>query len=1458
MKKIVITFYILFISIIVNSQNLIVSFDGKDESNNVVQLDKVEIVNLTTEKVVTLTNNFTLNLSTVLSTGELDFISQKQGIFNIYPNPSKGSSIIELFSEGINTSQLVVYNILGQEIISINKKLNNGINQFKFTPNKIGTYLIKYVDNGNVFNSKVIVSESSFTENTLEYISAVKNKNDAKFQNKNDNFFNEGDDLKYTGFLGDLKKVIYDSPKESKTTTFTFTEKFYRFQPYLVEESVPNFVDIMFSVTDKDFKGIDYLTNEDFEVFEDNAKVSRTETFRYVKKLNQIPNKQKTVIMIDNSASIRRSLDQIKVAAINLVNKLIDNQEIAIYSFSDNPILLQDFTNNKTDLENAINGITLGFPSTNLYGSLVTALDSYENKYTLDLIEEGYLIALTDGDDTQGSSTLQQVITTRGNKRVFMIGLGSDLTTQPLVDIGATGGFFTINTVDDLDEIFNEIYLDVLKFSNSFYWLNYMSPKRNGQRSLTVQAKENTNTQSDKELTGSFSAEGFESVTFGVYANVEEGRKYGVDTITVNYKGYGKIDIDYQNQINNNNTITNGLDTIPLKAFTFWADRVPKYTWSVEHDSIADITFNDNDDRTIKLKPKSVIPSQTKIFLKDIENDYEKEILLIIKPTFYFAPNGVTIKAADYVEVGTEAPFKGDVYTLVDTNLLRQKIGQSEGLSKLVTTRITNMDGLLANGRGGNSDISSWDTSNVTSMRDMFKNSRGFNIDIGLWDTKNITDMSNMFSGATNFNQDIGSWDTSKVTNMNHMFSQSSKFNQNLDLWDTSNVTNMEYMFNKAIEFNGNISNWDTSNITTMNYMFYEAKNFNQSIGSWNTEKVISMYRMFFEAKNFNKDIGSWNTSSTTDIREMFMLAENFNQDLNLWDVSNVTSLDRLFFGASSFNGKIDQWNVGNVTSMDRTFFEAKSFNQALNSWNVSKVTNMFSMFQSAEKFNQDLNNWDLQNLTSLEDMFKNAKSFNGDITSWDVSSIRLMRGTFESATSFNRDISNWDISSVVVIDRMFSGANAFDQDISSWQTCQLISSENFRNGNTDWLSSERPPTHQEPFKYKSNGVTIYTPCSSLIDVGTKARFNGVDYTLVDINLLKQMISNNQDVSKVVTTAAVGSMRQLFQTQSSFNSDISSWDVSNVTDMRQLFQSQSSFNADISSWDVSNVTDMSIMFGQASSFNQDISKWDTSSVTNMNSMFNNAISFNQELNEWDVSNVVEMAYMFNNATNFNNDLDSWNVSKVTNMRAMFYKATSFNGKIGSWNVENVTDMTIMFSSGSTDIEMAFNQNIGSWNVSNVTAMTQMFVNAAQFNQNIGNWDVSNVTKMEGMFSYASSFNQDIGSWNVSKVETMEQMFNYASSFNQDIGSWNVGNVTSMFQMFMHAESFNGNIGNWDVTKVLNMERMFVGASAFNQDISGWNVCGVTNFRNFYSGPSANSNWTNDKRPNFGNSNCSGD
>jgi surface protein len=60
---------------------------------------------------------------------------------------------------------------------------------------------------------------------------------------------------------------------------------------------------------------------------------------------------------------------------------------------------------------------------------------------------------------------------------------------------------------------------------------------------------------------------------------------------------------------------------------------------------------------------------------------------------------------------------------------------------------------------------------------------------------------------------------------------------------------------------------------------------------------------------------------------------------------------------------------------------------------------------------------------------------------------------------------------------------------------------------------------------------------------------------------------------------------------------------------------------------------MFAMFFGCSSFNGDISTWNVSNVTNMSSMFENATNFNQPLNSWIVSTVTNMPSMFQNASN---------------------------------------------------------------------------------------------------------------------------------------------------------------------------------------------------------------------------------
>ena len=265
---------------------------------------------------------------------------------------------------------------------------------------------------------------------------------------------------------------------------------------------------------------------------------------------------------------------------------------------------------------------------------------------------------------------------------------------------------------------------------------------------------------------------------------------------------------------------------------------------------------------------------------------------------------------------------------------------------------------------------------------------------------------------------------------------------------------------------------------------------------------------------------------------------------------------------------------------------------------------------------------------------------------------------------------------------------------------------------------------------------------------------------------------------------------------------MSEWDTSNVTSMHWLFRNlhkfpikkltdtgseislvrikyyygdyykvnmpmndTSSFDEDISKWDVSNVTNMGGMFQGATSFNGDLSKWDTSNVKIMSTMFQHATSFNGDINTkvvtredntsytaWDVSKVTSMTQMFKEATSFSRDISKWDVSNVKNMSAMFWKAELFNGDINTKDVKLSTNYT-------------------AWDTSNVINMQGMFTKAKSFNQPLNKWDTSNVKDMGFMFTFAKSFNKNINTkliprkdnsgyyaWNVSNVKNMNRMF----------------------------------------------------------------------------------------------------
>ena len=156
--------------------------------------------------------------------------------------------------------------------------------------------------------------------------------------------------------------------------------------------------------------------------------------------------------------------------------------------------------------------------------------------------------------------------------------------------------------------------------------------------------------------------------------------------------------------------------------------------------------------------------------------------------------------------------------------------------------------------------------------------------------------------------------------------------------------------------------------------------------------------------------------------------------------------------------------------------------------------------------------------------------------------------------------------------------------------------------------------------------------------------------------------------------------RTAMRTAASNGDDITGCDVSGIQDFSQLFYNRTSFDQDISNWDVSSGTNFSYMLANTS-FDSDISGWDMGSATNIAGMFASNTAFNRDISSWDVSSVTLFNQVFSGAS-FNQDISSWDVSSGTTFRAMFENNTVFDNDISSWSVQSGADLQSMFNGAS--------------------------------------------------------------------------------------------------------------------------------------------------------------------------------
>ena len=400
-----------------------------------------------------------------------------------------------------------------------------------------------------------------------------------------------------------------------------------------------------------------------------------------------------------------------------------------------------------------------------------------------------------------------------------------------------------------------------------------------------------------------------------------------------------------------------------------------------------------------------------------------------------------------------------------------------------------------------------------------------------------------------------------------------------------------------------NIIKWGEFQWTSFQKAFHGCSNLDVTASDTpdltNCNNFNDMFHRCFPSLTGTTAGTNWNwtfNNNPSTFGEMFRRAGNFNGDISNWDTSKVTNMIYMFAmdGQTTkhqFNQNIGSWDVGEVTEM-QYMFSNSIFNQDISNWDTSKVTNMSYMFASNGNFNQDVNTkdysagnrlaWDVSACIYFSHMFAGCTSFISSVDKWKIytgSNNVDMSGMFLSAKNFN---SSLNTSQVTV------GQGSYQQTYLAWDIQKVNDLSSFFRGS--------PPTSPP-------GNNLFN--SSLSNWDT-SNVSTIQETFKDV-VFNQPLVNQQ------VTVGTGATARTYN----------AWDVSNVTQMYRVFRDNTTFNQDLSSWDISTTSNVNMreMFYNATSFDQNLSNWTVTSVNNfLNFMQGVALSttnYDALLTAWD-------------------------------------------------------------------------------------------------------------------------------------------------------------------------------------------------------------------------------------------------
>jgi uncharacterized protein (TIGR02145 family) len=224
--KNVFVFFVLCCSLNTYAQNILIGFTGSGDTSVV---SSVKVENLMKGISLTINGDDMLRLdgSTGINPGSMTPASRVK----MYPNPSAGSTIIQIYPPEGGNCLLSIYDMTGKLVAQKQEYLSNTIQEFRFSANRKAIYLVKIQGNNYEYSDKIIYTGNNTNDKSME-LTKIDGKQNAGFefskneykntQNTVDMEYTTGDRLKFTAISGKYRTVYTDVPASDKTINFHF------------------------------------------------------------------------------------------------------------------------------------------------------------------------------------------------------------------------------------------------------------------------------------------------------------------------------------------------------------------------------------------------------------------------------------------------------------------------------------------------------------------------------------------------------------------------------------------------------------------------------------------------------------------------------------------------------------------------------------------------------------------------------------------------------------------------------------------------------------------------------------------------------------------------------------------------------------------------------------------------------------------------------------------------------------------------------------------------------------------------------------------------------------------------------------------------------------------------------------------------------------------------------------